>query len=246
MIAKIDSSKEMLLRPHLNGVEFIRQTENDSRFMTFGELTEAPMAVYIMTTESAVFDANQATLDLNQVSSLQKFIGATSHDCWKGEQASNHIRNDKNVMQKQELLITDDSAVRCYDESYTSMLSFKMPLYREAAVIGVLGFTLQIDANIKRLATQLLTIAQTGLIQPNRIKQIQQNLDVTKSQVYFTAREIEVLSLLVNGSTARKISCMLGISQRTVEHHIENMKQKAGCHSKFELIDKFHWQIKLN
>lgn len=243
MIVKIDSSKELLLRPHLNGVEFVPNLHNDAGLVPYSDLMDSSMAVFIMTRDSAVFDANEATLHLNQVHSLRKLVGANAHDCWKGEQANNMIKNDRFVLQNQELLITDDSAIRCYDESYTAMLSFKMPIYREASVIGVLGFTLQIDSDIRRLAAQMLAISQTGLIRPNRIKYLNQKLNVTGSEVYFTEREIEVLTLLVKGLTARQIAAALTISKRTVEHHLENMKQKACCKTKFELIDKFHWKV---
>ncbi len=55
-------------------------------------------------------------------------------------------------------------------------------------------------------------------------------------------RELEVLQHLMRGKTARQIGELLCISKRTVEHHVENIKQKACCHNKFELIKKLYEQ----
>jgi DNA-binding NarL/FixJ family response regulator len=55
-------------------------------------------------------------------------------------------------------------------------------------------------------------------------------------------RELEVLQHLMQGKTARQIGELLFISKRTVEHHIETIKQKACCHNKFELIMKIYEQ----
>lgn len=49
-------------------------------------------------------------------------------------------------------------------------------------------------------------------------------------------REREIATLMINGKVAREVGELLHISRRTVESHIEHMKQKAKCHSKSELI----------
>ena len=149
------------------------------------------------------------------------------------------MRHDNDVMTNKSLLITDDSA-----EHYTgvneAMLSFKIPIYRDHSVAGVLGFTLQINPNhVSRLASQLTTLTRTGLIKPEKLNEIQHCLSATENKVYFSKREMDVLSFVVKGFTAKKISIMLGLSKRTVEHHIENLKLKSGCARKYELIYKF-------
>ncbi len=53
-----------------------------------------------------------------------------------------------------------------------------------------------------------------------------------------TKRETEVGYLLLEGKTFKEISNLLYISQRTVEHHIEHMKEKMQCQKKSELIKK--------
>lgn len=52
----------------------------------------------------------------------------------------------------------------------------------------------------------------------------------------FTPREDDVARLLITGATAKEIGNTLGISHRTVESHLEHMKQKLGCTKKSMLV----------
>jgi DNA-binding NarL/FixJ family response regulator len=47
-----------------------------------------------------------------------------------------------------------------------------------------------------------------------------------------TDREVEVLRLVAQGSTAREIAETLVISRKTAEHHLENIYNKLGVTSK--------------
>lgn len=56
--------------------------------------------------------------------------------------------------------------------------------------------------------------------------------------VTLTAREKECLYYLVSGKSAKQTAALLNVSPRTVEFHLENIKQKAGCRTKLELLGK--------
>lgn len=51
-------------------------------------------------------------------------------------------------------------------------------------------------------------------------------------------REAEIVSQLVRGKTAKHIAYTLGLSQRTVEKYLENIKFKFNAGSKSDLIEK--------
>ena len=53
-----------------------------------------------------------------------------------------------------------------------------------------------------------------------------------------TAREQAVIKYLLNGNSASQIAKELSISTRTVEHHMERIKNKLNCFSKGELMQK--------
>lgn len=55
-----------------------------------------------------------------------------------------------------------------------------------------------------------------------------------------TSREKDVAKLVVTGATIKEIGVALGISPRTVESHVENLKLKLGCVKKSALIKQLY------
>ena len=55
----------------------------------------------------------------------------------------------------------------------------------------------------------------------------------------FTVRQKECVSHMVRGRTYKEIAKILNISPRTVETHIEHIKDKLGCYSRADIINKF-------
>lgn len=53
-----------------------------------------------------------------------------------------------------------------------------------------------------------------------------------------TDRQLECLFYLLRGKSAVDIAALLDLSNRTVETHIENLRQKLNCSKKSELIEK--------
>ncbi len=51
-------------------------------------------------------------------------------------------------------------------------------------------------------------------------------------------RQIECCSLLLSGKTSKEIAKLLGLSTRTVEYYLSNIKTKLQCSNKAELIAK--------
>ena len=52
----------------------------------------------------------------------------------------------------------------------------------------------------------------------------------------FTAREWDILRLLMQGYTTRQIAQRLVVSESTVKTHVHNMLRKAGVHNRAELV----------
>lgn len=93
---------------------------------------------------------------------------------------------------------------------------------------------------------QKINIAE--LIGPKFFKKGIQSFDCNKRDDFLRSlgidipqlsrREKEVLDQLLNGGSARFTASTLNLSRRTVEHHIERIKDKFGCNTKDELIKK--------
>lgn len=50
-------------------------------------------------------------------------------------------------------------------------------------------------------------------------------------------RERQCLELFKQGNSAQATAAILGLSQRTIEHYFDSIKDKLGCNSKWELLD---------
>lgn len=62
-------------------------------------------------------------------------------------------------------------------------------------------------------------------------------LKFLKALAPLSAREHQCLELFKQGNSAQSTAAILGLSQRTVEHYFDNIKNKLGCKSKWELLD---------
>lgn len=69
-----------------------------------------------------------------------------------------------------------------------------------------------------------------------------QNLQILSQaciELGLTKRETDCIYYLIRGMSAKQIGRELGLSNRTVETHLNNVKIKLNCHTRFELINKF-------
>ncbi|MCX7120345.1 MAG: LuxR C-terminal-related transcriptional regulator [Gammaproteobacteria bacterium] len=56
--------------------------------------------------------------------------------------------------------------------------------------------------------------------------------------VYITKREAESVFWIIQGLTIPQTACKLGLSSRTVEFYVKNLKVKLKCINKKELLEK--------
>lgn len=57
-----------------------------------------------------------------------------------------------------------------------------------------------------------------------------------KETRYLTERESECLKWVIHGKTSDEIAIILSISRRTVEMHLNRMKEKFNCHKLTQLV----------
>jgi DNA-binding CsgD family transcriptional regulator len=55
--------------------------------------------------------------------------------------------------------------------------------------------------------------------------------------IHFSKREAECMVHLLKGKSIRGAAKLLGLSPRTVEFYVANMKNKVNCRTKFELVE---------
>jgi len=76
-----------------------------------------------------------------------------------------------------------------------------------------------------------------------QIKLKKMPLTVDDRVVYLSEKEIECLTGFIQGKSAKSIAKYKNISYRTVEAHLHNIKQKLGCWTKEEVIEKIFSNI---
>ncbi len=132
------------------------------------------------------------------------------------------------------------------DETNLTCLTVKCPWYDNSDnIIGVFGCSIALGQqplmNSLSQISRLNLVTQSGLTANN-----QHTTGRELNNVYLSSREIEVLSHLIKGKSAREIGIILNLSRRTIEHRLENIKLKLGVESKSELIaaviDSFWYQ----
>ena len=57
------------------------------------------------------------------------------------------------------------------------------------------------------------------------------------NNIKFTAREIDIISFIIHGRSAKKIASTLNLSQKTVENYTHNIKLKINCNSQEGIRD---------
>lgn len=235
----LDIHNEMIIQRFGSGVKLI-DTENAKRskqHISVGAMLPMPVHVYFMNTESVLQTLNKRGVTTFNLSSDKDFIGRTARDFSSKETAERSIAHDRMVVNDNKMIIKDELYIRL-DGINFSTLSFKFPWYdNKNKMIGIFGFSFLLDEKWGiSLAESMMLIAQTNLLRSEKIQQCLPGMQWDNQ--YFSKREKEVLMHLTRGKTARETAMVLGLSPRTVEHHIENMKIKSNSASKSELIDK--------
>ncbi len=126
-------------------------------------------------------------------------------------------------------------------EAQTSLFLSEMPLFR----LFIRKFKLRNHAVLDWLENNQVNLGNIigpAFYEDNRPKMPERLALLEKMGLGFgsplTPREVDVITLILLGHSAGKIAPKIYLSKRTVEHHIERIKDKLGCSSKAELIQK--------
>ncbi len=71
---------------------------------------------------------------------------------------------------------------------------------------------------------------------PTQITRRHFKIDARYGDVYFTLREAQCMAQIMRGRTVKSTALFLGLSPRTVEYYLKNMKAKMKCRTKSELM----------
>ena len=103
---------------------------------------------------------------------------------------------------------------------------------KEGTIIGVSCHAVEI---INPDMSHLIEVLQETGTSDSNFNQYNLGKQTTAAELSY--RQSEILFYYVRGKTSKIIARILGLSNRTVEHHIQNLKLKLNCRNKAELID---------
>ncbi len=117
-----------------------------------------------------------------------------------------------------------------------------LPAMIEAIRAGAVGFVAK-DASVEQLVCAIRAAMAHGCWLPaDLLAELSASLSGLapeprpRSLRQLTARELEVLRLMVSGLDKNGIAVRLGQSPNTVRTHIRNVTAKLGCHSALEVV----------
>lgn len=243
-------SSEHILQSWKNGIRLVRPGKNEPSSSNNLSVTSAlknDFNIYFMDLESQLKAINSQTIINCGFNSEKDAIGRTARDVAKNKSAENLIQNDRNVIRSNKPVISDDLYEGLNAACNFSALSMKFPWYGDnSQIIGVFGCSIVLGKN--SLASALAQISEFGLLNLNNHEASFSKVETDYLRFYMdkksvkkvelTPRETEVLDLLIQGKNTKEMAAQLYLSKRTVEHHIENIKDKMGVSSRYELIIK--------
>jgi DNA-binding CsgD family transcriptional regulator len=125
----------------------------------------------------------------------------------------------------------------CSNNEWKVMLNTKNPLLDiNNHVIGTFAYCIDITnllGPIQNLLTSLYPFKQSN----NNLTSGSYILHQCDSTTDLTNRQMDCLFYLIRGKTSKEIAEILKLSVRTIEHYVEQIKDKFFCRTKSELID---------
>jgi DNA-binding CsgD family transcriptional regulator len=179
-------------------------------------LYEAPGNLYIKNLRGSYIYVNQNQLRDIGYGSLAAVEGMTDFDSPWQEYAPLLIKNDETAfIQKQ---CTGYEALRDCGGRFYVVRSQKKRFYVDDCLVGVWGNSLEVPLDELKNANHFSTATQF--------------IDIKRrNQLILTPRQKEVLYAVLQGCKPKMIGAKLGVSRRTVEHHIQALKDENGYHS---------------
>lgn len=199
--------------------------------------------VYFVRFDAHYVDANHVTRLTNipgdQGYYSEKDLKNTAFSTiFKKETIQLYSHQNNNLLDTKRMNIYESHACRL-DELMFSCLAFKFPIFNsQDKIMGVFGISALMDNAIfteaEPLSTSIERIIQTGLMPHS--KNIIPGSHICG--VYLSNQEIKCLRLLIGGKTIKLIGLQMGLSPRTIEYYLNNIKHKLHVKTKSELIEK--------
>ncbi len=193
-------------------------------------LSSLPYSIYLLDKDNKTIKINACGAEVCGFETADSAIGRSISSVSNTQSADALLENCQQVMADKTEKIFDEHHVR-HDGASLHFLSFKFPCYQQdGQLIGLLGVSLVVGQDA--LSTALEKLKALGLFAAKSPS----SLNLHGRQL--TDREHTILHKTAQGLTAKSIAQQLGISHRTVEEHLKNVRMKFNVSSKQALLQK--------
>lgn len=224
-----------------NGIKLVSPDDRQSHDFygqntgyTVASVLALPFNFYFLDQKGNTQIMNEESALICGFQSAEDSIGKSLFDVSLPDSANRLIENCTYVMQAQVVNIFEEEHQK-KDGTSLHFLSIKCPWYSlDNTIIGIFGCSIVLGQH--NLASSLSIVIALGLFESDK------SLHATKLEqldVKLTSRELDCFRFAIKGWTAKKIAKELGISHRTVEEYIVNIRNKTGATSKAQLLEMF-------
>lgn len=240
-------SDEFLIFRFRNGIKLIRPDQKTQQHCsplfydtgyTVADVLNLPLNVTFLNHEARTQKINENSAATSGFVSVKSAIGKSIADVTKPHSAAIVMSHNREVIDQAKKGIYEETLDRKSD-SIINVFAVKSPWYNaDNKVIGLFGCGLSLG--ILPLAKSLSLIADIGMLHSSNTQGNDQDFFAKsiRENIYFTKREQDVIYFLIRGKSAKNISEILGLSRRTVETHLNHIKEKMGVYTKSDLIEK--------
>lgn len=232
---RLDTSPEFYIHRYHQGIKLITPDNNEQSIygnmnLTVKAALQLPFCVYFLNKNSIKQSLNDYSVNACGFTSIKHGIGKSVADVLIDSSSKSLMKNDHDVVTSSKVKIVEELALH-KNNTRIEVLTIKMPWYNmNNEIIGVFGFSAIYGVHsIPQFLTHMLEL--------NFFKNNQYLPWACIKDKYLTKRECEVLKHTIRGFSAYEVGQYINLSQRTVEYHLENIKQKFAVSSKSEVIN---------
>lgn len=203
--------------------------------------------------------ANFETLKLLGMATLSELIDLNDYDVakhmkwrWPGSVAENIQALDKQVIDSQKPIIAFEQAP--YFDANNNLVSHvltKMPIYSaDQMPLGIVTFAIDAIQNkdinwLRNTYVQMYPDRKLGFqlfLENIGISALlkERNPHHTSTNLVLSERQFDTLVLIAHSKTVKECAKILGISNRTVEQYVEQLREKFNCNAKSDLATIYH------
>lgn len=163
--------------------------------------------------------------------SAKEALNKTMLDTATPESANLLFDNNNQVINCHKMKIIEEELILKKEDDFIQQgLSIKLPWYNNKfEILGLFGITVIFGK--QNLDAIFSHMAEIGLLNQDKYFN---NFNLNK--FYFSKREKEIIHLMMTKRSSKEIGNQLGISPRTIEKHIEHIKNKLNVKSKADII----------